>query len=78
MMAPRQRKANWLSKKQKPAEASLIDQLSEPLKDFVKDFKEHGKTVLEQVRQENPSKYLEMASKLAALVATIKPPQSGF
>ena len=78
MMAPRQRKANWLAKKQKPAEASLIDQLGGPLKDFVNDFKEHGKTVLETVRAENPAKYLEMASKLAALVVTLKPPQDGF
>ena len=74
----RQRKANWLAKKQKPAEPSLLDQLSGPLKDFVNDFKEHGKAVLEKVREENPAKYLEMASKLAALVVTLKPPQDGF
>ena len=77
-MSVRQRKANWLSKKQKPAEPSLLEQLGGPLKDFVNDFKEHGKTVLEQVRQENPAKYLEMASKLAALVVTLKPAQEGF
>ena len=75
MMAPRQRKANWLQKKQKPAEPTLIDQLSGPLKDFVNDFKEHGKTVLEKVREENPEKYLELSTKLAGLVVTLKPSQ---
>ena len=73
-MAPRQRKANWLSKKQKPAEKTLLEQLGGPLKDFVNDFKEHGKTVLEKVREENPEKYLELSTKLA----TLKPPQEGF
>jgi hypothetical protein len=33
---------------------------------------------LEQVRLESPSKYLELASKLGALVAALKPPQSAF
>ena len=61
-MAPRQRKANWVNSQQKKKpEASLIDQLSEPLKDFVNDFKEHGKSVLEQVRSRNPEKYLELS-----------------
>ena len=78
MMAPRQRKANWLQKKQKPAEPTLIDQLSGPLKDFVNDFKEHGRTVLEKVREENPEKYLELSTKLAGLVVTLKPSQEGF
>jgi hypothetical protein len=44
----------------------------------VADFKLHGKRALEQVRLESPSKYLELASKLAALVAALKPPQSAF
>jgi len=44
----------------------------------VADFKLHGKRALEQVRLESPSKYLELASKLAALVATLKPAQSAF
>jgi len=56
----------------------LLDQLGVPLRDFVADFKLHGKRALEQVRLESPSKYLELASKLAALVATLKPPQSAF
>jgi len=76
-MAPRQRKANWVNSQQKKKpEASLIDQLSEPLKDFVNDFKEHGKSVLEQVRSRNPEKYLELSTKLAGLVAMIKPKPS--
>ena len=77
-MAPRQRKANWLSKKQKPAEPSLLEQLGGPLKDFVADFKEHGKSVLEQVRERSPEKYLELSTKLAGLAATLKPSQDGF
>ena len=65
------------SSKAKP-EATLLDQLGVPLRDFVADFKLHGKRALEQVRWESPSKYLELASKLAALVAALKPPQSAF
>ena len=65
------------SSKAKP-EATLLDQLGVPLRDFVADFKLHGKRALEQVRLESPSKYLELASKLAALVAALKPPQSAF
>jgi hypothetical protein len=76
-MTPRKARSNGTSNKAKP-EASLVDQLSEPLRDFVADFRTHGKSVLEQVRLESPSKYLELASKLAALVATLKPPQSAF
>jgi hypothetical protein len=76
-MKPRKPRSNGTSNKAKP-EASLVDQLSEPLRDFVADFKLHGKSVLEQVRQESPSKYLEMASKLAALVAALRPEPGGF
>jgi hypothetical protein len=76
-MKPRKTKSNGISNKAKP-EASLVDQLSEPLRDFVADFRTHGKSVLELVRLESPSKYLELASKLATLVATLKPPQSAF
>jgi hypothetical protein len=43
------------------------------LRDFVTDFKTHGKTVLEQVRRESPSKYLELSAKLAGLVTMLKP-----
>jgi hypothetical protein len=76
-MKPRKTNSNGTSSKAKP-EASLVEQLGMPLRDFVADFKLHGKSALEQVRLESPSKYLELASKLAALVATLKPPQSAF
>jgi hypothetical protein len=77
-MKPRKKNSNnGTSSKAKP-EASLVEQLGIPLRDFVADFKLHGKSALEQVRRESPSKYLELASKLAALVATLKPPQSAF
>jgi hypothetical protein len=77
-MKPRKKNSNnGTSSKAKP-EASLLDQLGVPLRDFVADFKLHGKRALEQVRLESPSKYLELASKLAALVATLKPAQSAF
>jgi hypothetical protein len=59
-------------------EPSLLDQLSGPLRDFVKDFQTHGKDVLEKVRLESPSKYLELSTKLAGLVAALKPEPDGF
>ena len=62
----------------KGKEPSLIDQLSAPLRDFVADFKQHGKDAMEQVRKESPSKYLELATKLAGLVAALRPEPSGF
>jgi hypothetical protein len=77
-MKPRKTNSNGTSNKAKPAEASLLEQLGIPLRDFVADFKLHGKSALEQVRLESPSKYLELASKLAALVAALKPAQSAF
>src|SRR5215472_6088008 len=58
---------------QKPDEPSLLDQLSGPLRDFVQDFKTHGKSVLEKVRERSPEKYLELSTKLAGLVALVKP-----
>src|SRR4029077_17320 len=76
-MKPRKKNSNGTSSKAKP-EASLVEQLGVPLRDFVADFRTHGKSALEQVRLESPSKYLELASKLAALVATLKPSQSAF
>src|SRR5262245_66563379 len=73
MMARRARTSGASKGKKKKQEESLLEQLSGPLKDFVIDFKTHGKTVLEQVRQHNPTQYLLMASKLAALVASLRP-----
>jgi hypothetical protein len=77
-MKPRKTNSNGTSSKAKPAEASLLEQLGVPLRDFVADFKLHGKGALEQVRQESPSKYLELSTKLAGLVAMLKPESDGI
>jgi hypothetical protein len=77
-MKPRKTNSNGISSKAKPAEASLLEQLGVPLRDFVADFKLHGKSALEQVRQESPSKYLELSTKLAGLVAMLKPESDGI
>jgi len=74
-MSPRSKHFNGASKKPEP---SLLEQLSAPLRDFVADFKTHGKGVLEQVRQRSPEKYLELSTKLAGLVATLRPDPDGF
>src|SRR5215470_1464259 len=63
---------------QKPDEPSLLDQLSGPLRDFVQDFKTHGKSVLEKVRERNPEKYLELSTKLLPLVAALNPGADDF
>src|SRR5262245_47032569 len=52
---------------------SLVDELNEPLRDFVADFKEHGSDALHKVREKSPEKYLELASKLLPLVAALNP-----
>ena len=62
----------------KKQEASLLEQLSGPLRDFVTDFKANGANVLQQVRERNPEKYLELSTKLAGLVATLKPDPDGL
>jgi hypothetical protein len=64
-------------RKPKP-EVSLLDQLSAPLRSFVTDFKAHGATTLEDLRQRNPEKYIEQSIKLIGLIATLKPEPSGF
>src|SRR5262249_21744995 len=64
--------------KAKKIEPTLRQQLSAPLRDFVADFKAHGKTVLEQVRQNNPEKYLELSTKLLPLVAALNPGADDF
>lgn len=71
-MKSRRLRTNGASKN-KPPEESLLSQLSVPLRDFVKDFKAHGAEALQQVRERNPEKYLELSAKLAGLVATLKP-----
>jgi len=64
--------------KSKKITPTLRQQLSEPLRDFVADFKAHGKSVLEQVRQSNPEKYLELSTKLLPLVAALNPGADDF
>jgi hypothetical protein len=68
MVKPRRLRTNGAAKN-KPPEESLLNQLSVPLRDFVKDFKAHGAEALQQVRERNPEKYLELSAKLAGLVA---------
>jgi hypothetical protein len=64
--------------KPKAAEPSLLDQLNKPLRDFVNDFKIHGTSTLEKLRDESPSKYLELSVKLLGLVAALNPRAVGF
>jgi hypothetical protein len=71
-MKPRTPKSGTISKATK-REPTLLEELSKPLKDFVEDFRLHGKEAIEQVRRESPSKYLELSTKLAGLVAVLKP-----
>jgi len=66
------------SRKPKANEPTLLDQLSEPLRDFVNDFKTHGKGVLEQVRRDNPERYLDLCTKLLPLVAALNPGVDDF
>jgi hypothetical protein len=59
-------------------EPSLLQELNEPLRDFVADFKLHGKSALEQVRERSPEKYLELSTKLLPLVAALNPGTNEF
>src|SRR5262249_46632295 len=65
-------------KPSKANEPSLLEQLSEPLRDFVADFKAHGKSALEAVRERDPGKYLELSTKLLPLVAALNPSMNDF
>jgi len=59
-------------------EPTLLEQLSAPLRDFVNDFREHGKSVLQKVREDNPERYLDLCTKLLPLVAALNPGADGF
>ena len=64
------------AKKQKPAEPSLRDKLSQNfLRAFETDFDTHGVEVIKQLRQKSPEKYAEIAAKL---IAAIEPRGEGF
>jgi hypothetical protein len=60
------------------SEKGLLQDLNGPLRDFVADFKQHGKSVLEQVRERSPEKYLELSTKLLPLVMALNPGASSF
>jgi hypothetical protein len=61
------------SRKAKPTEPTLVDELNKPLRDFVNDYKIHGADAWQKVRDESPAKYLELACKLLPLVAALNP-----
>ena len=76
MMALRQRKANWLAKKQKPAEPSLRDKLSENfMRAFEADFADNGVEAIKALREKSPEKYSEIAARL---IAAIESKPDGF
>jgi hypothetical protein len=60
------------------SQQGLLQELSKPLRDFVADFKQHGKSALEQVRERSPEKYLELSTKLLPLVMAFNPTASDF
>src|SRR5262249_2925681 len=66
------------TRKPKNHEPSLIEQLSGPLRDFVNDFKTHGASVLQKVREDNPEKNLELSTKLLPLVVGLNPGADDF
>jgi hypothetical protein len=61
------------SRKAKPTEPSLVDELNKPLRDIVNDIKAHGLDALKTVREKSPEKYLELATKILPLVAALNP-----
>src|SRR5215470_10247732 len=70
--------SNLKSKKAQQKQASLLEELNAPLRDFVADFKAHGADVLQKVREDNPEKYLELSTKLLPLVAALNPGMDDF
>ena len=63
-------------KKLKASEPSVRDKLSASfLKAFQNDFEINGIEAIEKLREESPSKYAEIASRLIAMV---EPPPEGF
>jgi hypothetical protein len=59
--------------KQRKKSESLLKQLGKPLADFVADFQEHGADTMKKVREDNPTKYLELATKLLPFVVALSP-----
>ena len=63
-------------KKPKASEPSVRDKLSAAfLKAFQSDFESFGIEAIEKLREENPAKYAEIASRL---IAVVEPPLEGF
>jgi hypothetical protein len=62
-----------MKRKPKSGEPSLLNQLSKPLRDFGADFQEHGADAMRKVREDNPTKYLELATKLLPLIVALNP-----
>ena len=64
------------AKKPKPTEPSALDKLSASfVKAFQNDFESFGIGAIEKLRQENPAKYAEIASRL---IAEVEPRPEGF
>ena len=64
------------AKKQKPSEPSVRDKLSASfLKAFQNDFENFCIEAIEKLREESPSKYAEIASRL---IAATEPKPEGF
>src|SRR5262249_32322168 len=64
------------AKKPKPTEPSALDKLSASfLKAFQNDFENFGIAAIEKLREENPAKYAEIASRL---IAVVEPRPEGF
>jgi hypothetical protein len=57
---------------------NLLEELAQPLRDLVNDIKVHGAASLEKVRERDPAKYLELATKLLPLVAALNPKASSY
>src|SRR5262249_3026387 len=55
-----------------------VEEWGEQVRDLVADFKTHGKSALETVRERSPEKYLELSTKLLPLVAALNPGASGY
>ena len=64
------------ARKAKATEPSLRERLSQSyLEAFEADFRAHGISVLEQLREKSPEKYAEIASRL---IAASEPKPDGF
>ena len=64
------------AKKPKPTEPSALDKLSASfVKAFQNDFENFGIEAIEKLREQNPAKYAEIASRL---IAATEPKPEGF